>query len=56
MEGKRGKGKPRIMFLDDINDNQTYEKITRRAMGRDCLRKSLSKTHNMMMMRSIKAW
>ena len=35
MEGKRGAGKPRIMILDDIKANQTYEKIKHRAIDRD---------------------
>ena len=36
MEGKRGRGKPRIMMLDDIKADETYEKIKRRAMDREC--------------------
>ena len=38
MEGKRGRGKPRIMMLDDIKADETYEKIKRRAMDRECWR------------------
>ena len=38
MEGKRGRGKPRIMMLDDIKADETYEKIMRRAMDRECWR------------------
>ena len=32
MQGKRVRGKPRIMMIDDINADETYEKIKRRAM------------------------
>ena len=38
MEGKRERGKPRIMMLDDIKADETYEKIKRRAMDRECWR------------------
>ena len=38
MEGKRERGKPRIIMLDDIKAAQTDEKIMRRAMDRECLR------------------
>ena len=36
MEGKRGRGKSRIMMLDDIKADETYEKIKHRAMDREC--------------------
>ena len=36
MEGKRGRGKPRVIMLDDIKDDETNEKIKRRAMDREC--------------------
>ena len=36
MEGKRGRVKPRIMMLDDIKADETYAKIKRRAMDREC--------------------
>ena len=39
MEGMRGRGKPRIMTLDDIVAHETYEKIKRGAMDRECWRK-----------------
>ena len=32
MEGKRGRGKLRIMLLDEIEANETYENIKRRTM------------------------
>ena len=35
MEGKRGRGKPCIMMLDDIKADQTYEKVKRRAMDKE---------------------
>ena len=35
MEGKRGRGKPRIMMLDHIKADETYEMIKRRAMDRE---------------------
>ena len=38
MEGKRGRGKPRIMMLDDIKAGKLYVKIKRRAMDRECWR------------------
>ena len=38
LEGKRGRGKSRIMMLDDIKADETYEKIKRRAMDRECWR------------------
>ena len=37
MGGKRGRGKPRIMVLDDIKADETSKKIKRRAMERECL-------------------
>ena len=39
MEGKIGRGKPRIMMLDDIKADQTHEKIKRRAMDRECYKR-----------------
>ena len=36
MEGKNGRGKPRIMMLDDIKVVESYEKIKRRAGDREC--------------------
>ena len=36
MEGKTGRGKQRIIMLDDIKANQTNKKIKRRAMDREC--------------------
>ena len=44
MEGKRGRGKPRIMMLDDIKADETYEKIKRRAMDRECWRNWMPRT------------
>ena len=38
MEVKHGRGKPRIMVLDDIKANETNEKIKRRSMDRECLK------------------
>ena len=35
MEGKIRRGKPRIMLLDDIKTNETYEMIKRRALDRE---------------------
>ena len=35
MDRKRGKVKPRIMMLEDIKADVTYEKIKRRAMDRE---------------------
>ena len=36
MEGKRGIGKPNIMMLDGIKTDETYQKIKRRAIDREC--------------------
>ena len=44
MEGKREKGKPRIMILDDIKADETYEKIKRRAMDREFWRNQMFRT------------
>ena len=44
MEGKRGRGKPSIMMLDDIKADETYEKIKRRAMDRECWRNWMPRT------------
>ena len=44
MEGKRGRGKPHIMMLDDIKADETYEKIKRRAMFRECWRNWMPRT------------
>ena len=44
MEGKRGRGKPRIMMLDDIKADETYENIKPRAMGRECWRNWMPRT------------
>ena len=38
MEGVRARGKPRIMMLYDIKADETYEKIKRRAMNKECWR------------------
>ena len=38
MEGKRGRGKPRIMMIYDIKADETNEKIKRRAIYRECWR------------------
>ena len=35
LEGKRERGKQRIMMLDDIKADETYEKTKRRAMDRE---------------------
>ena len=35
MIGKRGRGKSRIMLLNDINTNETYEMIARIALNRE---------------------
>ena len=35
MEGKRGRGKSRIMLLDDIKTNEIYEMIKRKALDRE---------------------
>ena len=35
MEGKRGRGKPRISMLDDIKADESYEKIKRLPMDRE---------------------
>ena len=35
VEGKRGRGKPRMMMLDDINADETNDKIKGRAMDRN---------------------
>ena len=35
MEGKRERGKPLVMILDDIKANKSYEKIKLRATGRE---------------------
>ena len=34
MKGKRGRGKPRIIMLDFIEANESYEKLWRRATDR----------------------
>ena len=34
MEGKRGRGKSRIMMLDDIKADELFEKTKHRAMNR----------------------
>ena len=44
MEGKREKGKPCIIMLDDIKANQTYEKTKRLAMDRECWRNWMTRT------------
>ena len=44
MEGKRGKGKPRIMMLDDIKADEPYEKFKRRDMDRECWRNLMPRT------------
>ena len=44
MEGKRGRGKPRIMMLDDIKADETYEKIKRRVTDRECWRNCMPRT------------
>ena len=36
IEEKRGRGKPRTIMLDDIKADETYEKIQRRALDREC--------------------
>ena len=38
------KGKPRVMLLDKIKVNETYEKIKRIASDRDCCRKWIPRT------------
>ena len=35
MEGKKGRGKPRIMMPDDIKADETNEKIKRQVMNRE---------------------
>ena len=35
MEGKRERGKPCIMLLNDIKTNETYKMIKRRALDRE---------------------
>jgi hypothetical protein len=44
MEGKKGRGNPRIMMLDDIKADESYEKIKCRAMERECWRKWMPRT------------
>ena len=44
MKGKRGRGKLRMMMLDDIRADGTYEKIERRAMDRERWRNFISRT------------
>ena len=44
MEGKRRRGKPLIMMLEDIKVDETYEKIKRLAMDRDCWKKWMPRT------------
>ena len=44
MEGKKGRGKPRIMLLDDIKADETYEKIKRIALDRVNWRNWMSRT------------
>ena len=44
MEGKRGRGKPRNMMLDEIKADETYEKIKRRAIDRKCWRNWMPST------------
>ena len=44
MEGKKGRGKPRIMMLDDIKADETHEKFKRRAMDRECWRNWVPRT------------
>ena len=39
MEGKIGRGKTRIMMIDDIKNDETFEKINLRAMDREYWRK-----------------
>ena len=41
LEVKKGRGKPRIMMLDDIKADEIYEKIKRRAIDRECWRNCL---------------
>ena len=38
IEGKKRRGRRRIMLLDDIKADETYENIKRRAMDRECWR------------------
>ena len=44
MEGKRGRGKSRIMLLNDIKTNETYEMTKRRALDRDSWRNCVPRT------------
>ena len=44
MEGKRGRGKPRIMMRVDIKADETYKKIKRRAKDRECWRNCMPRT------------
>ena len=44
MEGKRERGKPHIMMLDDIKADETYKKIGHRAMAREYLRNLMPRT------------
>lgn len=39
LEGSRGRGRPRIMMLDDITGHRTYAEIKRIAMDRETWRK-----------------
>ena len=41
---ERKRGKPRIMMLDGIKAEETYDKIKRRAMDRECWRNWMPRT------------
>ena len=44
VEWKRGRGESRIMLLDDIKPNETYEMIRRRALDRESWRNWMPRT------------
>ena len=44
VEGKRGRGKPLIMMIDDIKADETYEKIKLRIMDRERWRNWMPRT------------
>ena len=44
MDGKKERVKPHIMLLVDIKANETYEKINRIAIEKECWRTWMSKT------------
>ena len=44
IEGKRGRGQPRIMMLDNIIAHEACEKIKRITMGREYWRNSMPRT------------